>query len=278
MKNSVRILMIGDVIGQPGCAMFQKQIGHLREAYSVDAVIINGENSDSRGRGITSRIMHFYKHNGVDVVTSGNHIWSNNQIYEYLSKNTDLLRPANFPGTCPGTGVTTFLCDGVAIGVMNLQGRIFMRDHLDCPFATAESILTYLRDKTNIVVVDFHAEATSEKIGMGWFLDGKVSAVVGTHSHVQTADERILPGGTAYITDLGMVGAYNSMIGMKKETVLPHFLTQMPSKFLVETAPPFFLCGVIIEIDAQTGKAKSIERIKIIDEDVQVEQSKDLGK
>jgi len=271
MKNSVRILMIGDVIGQPGCAMFQKQIGFLREHYAIDAVVVNGENSDSRGRGITSRIMNFYKHNGVDVVTSGNHIWSNNQIYDYLRTNTNLLRPANFPGECPGTGVTTFACNGTTIGVINLQGRIFMREHLVCPFRTAESLLTFLRDKTNIILVDFHAEATSEKAGMGWFLDGKVSAVVGTHSHVQTADERILPQGTAFITDVGMVGALNSMIGMKKDIILSHFLTQMPTKFLVETEPPFLLCGVVIAVDPQTGKAISIERIKIVDEAVTIE-------
>lgn len=262
----MKILFIGDIVGVPGRTMFQKQIDKLRQKYSIDAVIVNGENSDSRGRGITSRIMHFFKHNGVNVVTSGNHIWANNEIYEYLNKNTDLLRPANFPGECPGTGVTIFDVAGKKVGVINVQGRIFLRDYLADPFRTAESLLTYLRDKTNIIIVDFHAEATSEKIGMGYFLDGKVSAVVGTHTHVQTADERILPGGTAYISDVGMVGAYNSMIGMKKESILQHFLTQMPTRFEVEESSPGLLSAVVIDIDSSTGKARSIERIKIIDE------------
>jgi len=142
-KQSLRILMIGDVMGLPGRMLFQKHSQHLRQKYKADAVILNGENSDSRGRGITPRIMHFFKHNGADLVTSGNHIWGNNQIYEYLTQNSDLLRPANFPGACPGTGVTTISINGITIGVVNLQGRIFMREQLACPFATAESILTY---------------------------------------------------------------------------------------------------------------------------------------
>lgn len=274
MNSTIKILFIGDVIGTPGRAMVQKHIPRLREEYAIAGIILNGENSDTRGRGITSRIMHSFKHVGVDVVTSGNHIWDNNQIIEYITVNRDLLRPANFPGDCPGAGVTTFEVAGVTVGVMNVQGRIFMREHLACPFRTAESLLTYLKNKTNIIIVDFHAEASSEKAGMGYFLDGKVSAVIGTHSHVQTADERILPLGTAFISDVGMVGALNSMIGMKKEIILQHFLTQMPMRFAVDETPPMMLCAVVVEVDTATGKAVSIQRLRIIDDDIQVHQEK----
>lgn len=267
-KHALRILCIGDVVGSPGCALFQKHIDRLRNQYVIDGVIVNGENSDHRGRGITSRIVKFFRHNNVDVVTSGNHIWANKEIYTYLSTNSDLLRPANYPSAAPGVGVTMFYCKGYAIAVMNLIGRIFMRDFVECPFRTAESILTYLRDKTKIIIVDMHAEASSEKIGMGYFLDGKVSAVVGTHTHVPTADERILPKGTAFVTDLGMTGSLNSMIGMKKEPIIENFVTQMPVKFVVEESGPFVMTGVWIDINPDTGKALQIERFKVIDEDM----------
>lgn len=271
--SSIRILIIGDVVGVPGCAMFQKHVSHLRKQYSVDAVIVNGENSSATGRGITPKIAHFFKHNGANVITTGNHIWANKEIYQYLNDHSDVLRPENFPSSCPGKGATTFIVNNVLIGVVNLQGRIFMREQVDCPFKTADSVLTYLRSKTNIIIVDFHAETTSEKMGLGYYLDGRVSAVVGTHTHVQTADERVLPGGTAFLTDLGMVGALNSMIGMKKEPIIEHFVTQMPQRFLVESTGPFVLSGALIEVDAQSGKALRIERIRIIDSELHVEQN-----
>jgi metallophosphoesterase (TIGR00282 family) len=166
--------------------------------------------------------------------------------------------------------VTTFLCKGFEIGVINLMGRIFMREHVACPYRTAESVLTYLRHKTKIIFVDMHAEATSEKMGLAYFLDGKVTGVVGTHTHVQTADERILPEGTAYITDLGMAGALNSMIGMKKEPVIRHFLTQMPEQFQVDTSMPLVMTGVWIELDTDTGLATDIQRVRVVDDAVQV--------
>lgn len=272
--NRLRVLFIGDVVGSPGRIMFQKHIDRIRQEYNIDALIVNGENSDARGRGITSRIVGFFKHNGVNVVTSGNHIWANKEIYGYLENNTDLLRPANYPAETPGVGVTTFDCKGHTIGVINLMGRVFMRDHVTCPFRAAESILTYLKTKTNIIFVDFHAETTSEKNGIGYFLDGKVSGVVGTHTHVQTADERILPKGTAYITDLGMTGSLNSMLGMKKEPIIQHFIKQMPVKFSVEESSPMIMTGAWIEVDIATGKAVSIERIRIVDEEIQVETKK----
>lgn len=268
--NTLRVLFLGDIVGIAGRTIFQKHINHIRQQYKIDAVIVNGENS-ANGRGITSRIVRFFRHNGVDVITTGNHIWHHREIYEYLAHNTDLLRPANFPSDCPGVGMTTFLCKGVTIGIMNLQGRVFMRDYLSCPFRTAESLLTYLRSKTNIIFVDMHAEATSEKMGLAYFLDGKISGYVGTHTHVQTTDERILPKGTAYITDLGMAGALNSMIGMKKEPIINNFLTQMPSKFVVDTEGPMIMTGAWIEVDTKTGKAVAIERIRILDNEIVIE-------
>jgi 2',3'-cyclic-nucleotide 2'-phosphodiesterase len=271
MKSKVRIILVGDVTGPIGRIMFQKHIGRLKQEYHADAVIVNGENSSNTGRGITSRIAKFFRHNGADLITSGNHIWAMKEIYSYLDDHTDLLRPANFPSGCPGKGVGVFEVDGINIGVMNLQGQIYMSQHVDSPWRSAESLLTYLRPKTNIIICDFHAEATSEKVAMGYFLDGKVSAVVGTHTHIQTADDRILPKGTAYITDLGMTGSLNSFIGMKPEPIMQKFLTQMPHRFEVDTSSPVVLCGAMIEIDTATGRATHIERIRVIDDEIQFE-------
>lgn len=263
--KTLRILMIGDVVGTTGQILFQKHIGQMRMHYKADAVIVNGENSAANGRGITSKDMKFFKHCGVDVVTSGNHIWDQREIYGYLAEHKDLLRPANFPAGAPGVGFTIFACHDERIAVVNLQGRVFMREAVDCPFRAAESLLTYLKHQTKIILVDFHAETTSEKMGLAHFLDGQVSAVVGTHTHTQTADERVLSGGTAFISDLGMVGALDSMLGMKKEPIINKFISQLPTKFEVETEGPGLINGVCIEIDCQTGKARSIERIRIID-------------
>lgn len=267
--NIIKIILIGDVVGSSGCAMFQKHMPDLIEKYAPSAIIVNGENSAADGRGITIKGMKFFKHNKANIVTSGNHIWAKHEIYQYLNENRDLLRPANFPSECPGTGATILNCDHFSIGIMNLQGRIFMREQLSCPFKTAETILTYLSSKTNIILVDFHAEATAEKLALGYYLDGKVSAVVGTHTHVQTADNRVLPNGTAYITDLGMSGALNSMIGMKKDPIINSIITQMPVRFVVETQGPMILSGVIVSIDTNSGKAQSIERIYIVDNNLE---------
>ncbi|MCK5632625.1 TIGR00282 family metallophosphoesterase [bacterium] len=268
----MRILFLGDIVGKPGRALFQKHIGRLERELGFDGLIVNGENS-SHGRGITSRTMKFFKHNGVNVVTSGNHVWANKEIYSYLNENKDLLRPANYPTGCPGVGFTTFSCKGREVAVINVQGRTFMRDDVECPFKKTESILSIVKKKTKLIFVDFHAEASSEKMGLAYFLDGKVSAVFGTHSHVQTADERILPGGTGYITDAGMAGSLNSMIGMTKAPILKRFLTQMPVKFVVDLAPPFVMTGVYVDVDLDTGKTTNIQRVKIIDEDLYIEAS-----
>ncbi|MCX5924762.1 MAG: TIGR00282 family metallophosphoesterase [Candidatus Dependentiae bacterium] len=268
--TTIRVLFIGDVVGLTGRTMFQKHIDRIRQTHAIDAIIVNGENSGSQGRGITSRIAQFFKHNGANVITTGNHIWYNREIYSYLDKNTDVLRPANFPRSSPGVGVTTFSCKGYEIGVINVQGRVFMRDLLECPFRTVESLITYLKDKTNMIFVDFHAETTSEKMGLAYYLDGKISGLVGTHTHIQTADERILPGGTGYITDLGMVGSLNSMLGMQKEPIIHNFLTQMPVKFSVDTSSPVVMSGVWMEVDVSTGKTVAIERIRVIDDALEV--------
>lgn len=267
----LRILFIGDVVGAPGRAILQKHINRIREQHQIDITIVNGENS-ADGRGITPRIMESFKHIKVDVVTSGNHIWDKKDIVPYLEAHQDLLRPANFPSSCPGVGVKIITVKGQTVAVINVQGRVFMKEHLDCPFKTMDSILTYLRDKTKTIVVDFHAETTAEKAALAYYLDGRISALVGTHTHVQTADERVLPSGTAFITDLGMCGALDSSLGMKLDSIIQHFITQMPTRFNVETSGPILLNGVWIEIDTATGKALKIERIKIVDEQLQVDE------
>ncbi len=265
----LRILFIGDVVGAPGRTIVQKHINRIREQYQIDATIVNGENA-ADGRGITPRIMESFKHLKVDLVTSGNHIWDKKDIVPYLQMHDDLLRPANFPSMCPGVGVKIIDVKGQSVAVINVQGRVFMKEHLDCPFKTVDSILTYLRDKTKTILVDFHAETTAEKAALAYYLDGRVSALVGTHTHVQTSDERVLPHGTAFITDLGMCGALDSSLGMKLDSIIQHFITQMPVRFTVETSGPIILNGVWIEIDSSTGQALKIERIRIVDEQLQV--------
>ena len=272
--NTLRVLLIGDVVGAAGRAMFQKHIDKVRRTHNINAVIVNGENS-ANGRGITPKIARFFHHNGADVITTGNHVWHHKEIYPYIQEHSDLLRPANFPVAAPGVGVTTFMVGEHRVGVINLQGRVFMRDLIDCPFRTADAILTALQEKTKIIFVDFHAEATSEKMALSFFLDGRVSGVVGTHTHVQTADERILPGGTAHITDLGMTGSFNSMLGMKKEPIIENFLTTVPVRFTPDTSLPIVMCGVWIEVDTQTGKATDIKRLMILDNELQVGNEND---
>lgn len=258
----MKILFIGDVVGEPGRNILQKHLSSLRDEFKIDAIVVNGENSANDGRGITPAIADSFLALGVQVITTGNHVWAKKEIADYMIRSKVLLRPANFPGECPGTGVALVtLLDGRKLGVVNVMGRVFMRDHLACPFRTTEGAILFLRNHTPYLLVDMHAETTAEKCGLANFLDGKISALVGTHTHVPTADERILPGGTAFITDVGMCGAVNSMIGMKKGPILEQFLTQMPARFAVETEGPMQLCGVVIELDDTTGLAKSIKRI-----------------
>lgn len=272
---SFKVLFIGDVVGLPGRMMVQKHLAKLQRELAIDATIVNGENS-ADGKGITPRIAHFFKHNKVDVITTGNHIWNKKEIYPYLAEHTDVLRPANFPAETPGVGLTTVTIKDQIIAVINVQGRVFMREFVDCPFKTTEALVASVRQKTNLIFVDFHAETTSEKQGLSFFLDGSISALVGTHTHVQTADERILPGGTAYITDLGMVGSLNSMLGMKKEPIIKQLMTQMPTKFAVETTGPFVMSGVWIDVDTTSGKALDIQRIRIVDNELTIDSNDSL--
>lgn len=263
--NSVRILLVGDLVGKTGRALFARHIASIKDTHKIDGIIVNGENA-SRGKGITPRVMAFFKEHGVDMVTSGNHIWDRREIIPYFNDHTDLLRPANYPSSCPGKGIGFFTCKGFTIAVINVMGQVFMRQSLDSPFKTADSLVQFARTKTPLILVDMHAEATAEKLGLAFHLDGKVSAVVGTHTHVQTHDARVLPGGTAYITDLGMGGSLNSMIGVKKEGPLYNFLTQMPVRHEVETAAPYVLSAVVVDIDTASGKAHTIDTIYLVDE------------
>lgn len=274
MGKNIKILFVGDVVGQPGLVMFQKWIPKLKEQYAFDAVIVNGENAAKNGRGITVKALDFFKHNGAAMITTGNHVWENREFHGTINHRDDIVRPANYPSGCPGKGYSFIDVCGYSIAVVNLHGRVFVRDLLDCPFRVVESLLTFLKSKTSIIIVDFHAEATAEKRALGFFLDGKVSVVVGTHTHVPTADEQILPNGTGYMTDVGYVGAANSVIGMQAEGVLNKFLyAQHLGKFVVDKRGPIELNGVCFEIDPETAKTVKIERIRIIDHEV----SKTLG-
>jgi len=249
------VLLIGDIVGKLGRRTVASVLPDIRRSRGVDLVIANGENTAS-GRGLTPSTANELYSAGIDVITSGNHIWDNREIYPSLDSDPRLIRPLNYPPGVPGRGV--YEHDGVA--VINLMGRTFMGSALDCPFRTADEALVDVRD-CRIVIVDMHAEATSEKIAIGYYLDGRVSAVVGTHTHVPTSDTRVLPGGTAYVTDLGMSGGLNSVLGMQIEPVIERFLRQLPNRFdPVEKGPAVFN-SVFVQIDPQTGRATSIERL-----------------
>ena len=253
------ILFIGDIVGRPGRDLVQKGLRALLEHYDVDVTIANAENA-AAGFGLTRDIGETLLDWGVDVMTSGNHIWDKKEVLEYIAVEPRLLRPANYPAGVPGRGSCVAQTrDGRSVGVINVMGRVFMAP-LDDPFAVALREIDAVRHRARIIVVDVHAEATSEKIAMGWHLDGRVTAVIGTHTHVQTADERVLPGGTAYLTDAGMTGPHDSIIGMEKEPSLARFLNGMPTKFEPASGNPR-LNGAVIEADDKTGRATKITRI-----------------
>lgn len=257
--DTLNILFIGDIVGTPGIGMVTNFIRSFIEKYKIDFVIANGENA-ADGKGITDKIAQKFFAAGIHVITSGNHIWDKFQIHEYMMQEKNLLRPLNFPKGSYGSGYVIYsLGEKGKVGVLNLQGRVFMYP-IDDPFRTADWAMEKIKAETNIVVVDMHAEATAEKIAMGWYLDGKVSAVIGTHSHIQTADERILPAGTAYITDVGMTGPYDSIIGMKRESAMRRFLYVTPAKYEAAESDAKF-AAVVLSVDKSTGKATSIERI-----------------
>lgn len=239
--------------------MLTEKLDSLVDQHQVDFVVANGENA-AAGFGLTTDVVSQLFKEGVDVLTSGNHIWDKKEIFPQLDQDERLLRPANYPEDLPGQGVGFYRTPGgVSVAVINLEGRVFM-NNLECPFRTADRLLDQIKDQAKVIFVDFHAEVTSEKQALGFYLDGRVSAVVGTHTHVQTADETILPGGTAYLTDAGMTGARDAVIGMRKEGALDRFLTQLPARLEVAKGDPA-LCGALVDIDESTGKARSIERV-----------------
>jgi len=257
MPDSIGLLFIGDVIGRPGRKALAHFLPRIKDKYKPAVVVANGENA-AGGIGITEAVSkELLSH--VDVLTSGNHIWDKKDAASILERESRLLRPANYPPRNPGKGVFIFEAwNGRKVGIVNLQGRVFM-EPVDCPFRIADELLVKLRVDTHIILVDFHAEATSEKQALGWHLDGRVSAVFGTHTHVPTADEKILPGGTAYLTDIGMVGGYDSVIGIKKEQALERFLTARPQRFEPSKTGMVF-SAVYVDVDVSTGKALSIQR------------------
>jgi len=257
----MRILFIGDIVGKPGRQAIEGLLEKVIAENNIEFTIANGENA-AGGMGITPPIAIDFLNQGVDVLTSGNHIWAKKEIIPFLDEEIRILRPANYPAQVPGRGAGIYRTEkGEKIGVLNLEGRVFMKN-LDCPFRAGEKQVSLLGQQANIIIVDFHAEATSEKMAMGWFLDGKVSAVLGTHTHIQTSDEKILNEGTAYITDVGMTGPLDSVIGIRKQVALERLLTQIPWKFDVATEE-IELQGVVIEVDSKTGKSKCIQRIKV---------------
>lgn len=255
----MQLLFIGDIVGRPGRRIVAERLDRLIDQHRVDFVVANCENA-AAGFGMTADIADQLFDLGVDVLTSGNHIWDKKEIYPRLEKDAHLLRPANYPGDLPGHGYGLYeTAAGIKVGVINLEGRVFM-NNLECPFRTADQMVENLRQETPVIFVDFHAEVTSEKQALGLYLDGRVSALVGTHTHVQTADETVLSQGTAYLTDAGMTGARDAVIGMRAEGAIERFLTQLPARLEVAKNDPA-LCGALIDIDEETGRARSINRV-----------------
>jgi hypothetical protein len=261
----MKILFIGDIVGRPGRAIVRGLLPKLKEEFSPDVIIANGENA-AAGVGITKKVYDELMGMGIDVITMGNHMWDRREFMSDVSSCPNLVRPANYPEGVPGKGHEIFSSKDTKYGVANLVGRVFM-PCIDCPFHAANAIVQKIRPETPIILLDFHGEATSEKNALAWYLDGKVSAVIGTHTHIQTADERILPKGTAFITDAGMVGAYDSIIGVQKEQIIKRFLLSMPERFEPEDEGPGLFNGLVIDID-DNGRAKEIKRIYRIVKDM----------
>jgi metallophosphoesterase (TIGR00282 family) len=252
-------LLIGDIIGKPGRQLLEMFLPELIEEHGLDLIVANAENA-AHGFGVTPETADQLFRTGVNILTSGNHIWDKKEVFEYIAKESRLLRPANYPPNVPGKGfVIAHTKNGHKAGVINLQGRVFMGPS-DDPFAAGMNLVERIRRETPIIFVDMHGEASSEKQAMGWYLDGKVTAVFGTHTHVPTADHRVLPGGTAYVTDVGMTGPYDSVIGIDKDQIIQRFLDQIPTRFEVAKENPIFH-AMLVKLDPQSGHALSIERI-----------------
>lgn len=261
----MNILCIGDIVGRPGREALANLLPGIKKQHGIDFVVVNAENA-SGGAGLIPKNADDILSMGVDVMTMGDHVWDKAEIFPYLDEHKDrIIRPANFPEGVPGAGWTIAeASNGVRVGVINLLGRTFMRYNVSCPFRTLETALPQIKESAAVIIVDMHAETTSEKVAMGHFCDGKVSLVFGTHTHIQTADEKILPQATAYITDLGMSGPYDSVIGQNKEKIINRFLTSMPNKFEVASSAAT-LHGVIVNVDPKTGRAQGISRLQVAD-------------
>lgn len=261
MEKNIDVLFIGDIVGDCGIKAVEEILPTLIEKYKPDFIVANAENA-SAGKGLTEEEANRLFSIGIDILTSGNHVWDNWKSKPLLSSNQRVLRPLNYPPGNAGRGYTFFtLEDGFEIAVLNLQGRTYMQA-IDCPFRAADHALKAIKEKTNIIIVDFHADASAEKVAMGWYLDGKVSAIIGTHTHIQTADAYLLPLGSAYITDVGMSGPYDSVVGLKKEIALKRFIYQTPFKYELATED-VRVCGANIKINTSNGMATSIEPFMI---------------
>ncbi|MDO8525166.1 MAG: TIGR00282 family metallophosphoesterase [Candidatus Omnitrophota bacterium] len=256
----MRILFIGDIVGGPGRRAVEELLPGIKKSGDIEFVIANAENV-AGGSGVTPALADELFDHGVDVITSGDHIWKRKEIIDRIESDNRILRPANYPKGAPGFGATVVTSgSGTEVGVINLMGRVFMQA-VECPFRAAKEEVDKIRNRARVIIVDMHAEATSEKIALGWYLDGQVSAIIGTHTHVQTADDKILPQGTAFLCDAGMTGPLDGVIGRKKEQILNRFLTSMPTKFEMAEGD-IWLQGAIIDVDEKTGKANSIKRIQ----------------
>ncbi len=257
----MKILCVGDVVGKAGRTLLHELLPKLKEEFALDLVVVNAENA-AGGSGLTPKIASQLFSYGCDVLTLGDHVWDRVELMEYLKENPKILRPANLPEGVPGKGwCVVQTTSGEKAAIINLLGRVFMRYNVDCPFRAFERLLGSIQEETSVVIVDFHAEATSEKVAFGKFAEGKASLVFGTHTHIQTADDTILPQGTAYITDLGMTGPYDSVIGQDTQKIIRRFLTGIPERFEVAKGNPW-LSGVLVEIDVQSGKATDITRLQ----------------
>lgn len=258
----MRVLILGDVVGRPARRAIRDLVPSLIEREGIDLAIANAENA-AGGIGVDVKSAKELLSSGLDVLTSGNHIWKKKEIYQYMDEHSDLIRPANYPEGAPGRGWCAWQNDhGLNALIINVQGRVFMPNHVDDPFRSVDAICRERGRHSRVVIVDVHAEATSEKNAMGWYLNGRASIVFGSHTHVQTSDDRILPGGTAYITDVGMCGPLDSVIGMEKETVIKGFLSQLPRQFEV-AHENVVLQGIIVDVDDDSGQAREIRRLRI---------------
>jgi 2',3'-cyclic-nucleotide 2'-phosphodiesterase len=265
MKELI-FVFLGDVIGNPGIAFLERKLSLIKREYKADVVVVNGENSTKSGCGINKKTVENLKQCGVDVITTGNHVFDDKNFYVTLDERNDILRPINYPSKCPGKGYCLINVNGQICAIVNALGRVFIRDLVDCPFQALDTVLTFLKSKTNVIFVDFHAEATSEKQVFGYYLDGRVTGVFGTHTHVQSNDARILPHGTAFITDLGYVGALNSVIGFNPETIINKFTVHAKvGKMIVSDQEPMILTGVVVKVNSETGKVLSVSGIRHVE-------------